>query len=253
MVLGYACSKYTKGLLSQPETLQLVDCFFRLLCKKEQNVKHIVLKVIPLTTPALAFLKEKYPKIKLVFNTRHPRSTTISFRKLEQRLITFSSALSGLWTLASRGKAHQFLLSLPSFDSLDWWQAMRRDLSRIKVSDPWPQQKALMVVYYFYAPILAFLANREQYCHLVLYEDLADNPTSVVKDLLNALNHPAEHLSHAIEALKKDSQAGMFGGRGSSREDQAEALEEVEKLFQRFNAPLSVNMTEEAWRNFFLK
>ena len=59
MVLGYACSKYTTGLLSQPETLQLVDCFFRLLCKKERNVKHVVLKVIPLTTPALAFLKEK--------------------------------------------------------------------------------------------------------------------------------------------------------------------------------------------------
>ena len=253
MVLGYACSKYTKGLLSQPETLHLVDCFFRLLCKKEKNVKHIVLKVIPLTTPALVFLKEKYPKTKLVFNSRHPRSTTISFRKLEQRLITFSSALSGLWTLASLGKSHQFLLSLPSFDNLDWWQAMRRDLSRIKVSDPWPQQKALMVVYYFYAPILAFMANREQYCHLVLYEDLADNPTSVVKDLLNALDHPSEHLSYAIEALKKDSQAGMFGGRGSSRdqEDQREALEEVEKLFQRFNAPLSVNMTEEAWRNFF--
>ena len=105
MVLGYACSKYTKGILSKPETLQLVDCFFRLLCKKERNVKHVVLKVIPLTTPALSFLKEKYPKIKLVFNTRHPRSTTISFRKLENRLLTFSTALSGIWNLARWGKA----------------------------------------------------------------------------------------------------------------------------------------------------
>ena len=92
------------------------------------------------------------------------------------------------------------------------------------------KQKALLVVYLFYAPIVAFLANRKQYCHLVLYEDLADNPTLVVKTLLSA--HPAEHLPFALDALGKDSQAGMFGGRGSSGEpeDHTEALEEVEKI-----------------------
>ena len=116
------------------------------------------------------------------------------------------------------------------------------------------KQKALLVVYLFYAPIVAFLANRKQYCHLVLYEDLADNPTLVVKNLLSALNHPAEHLSThpaehlplALDALEQDSQVGMFGGRGSSgeQEDHTEALEEVEKMFERFKAAtLSVNMT----------
>ena len=117
-----------------------------------------------------------------------------------------------------------------------------------------PDKAPLLVVYLFFAPIVAFLANRKQYCHLVLYEDLADNPTLVVKNLLSALNHPAEHLPFALDALGKDSQAGMFGGRGSSgeQEDHTEALEEVEKMFERFNAaPLSVNMTEEAWRYLF--
>ena len=109
-----------------------------------------------------------------------------------------------------------------------------------------PDKAPLLVVYLFFAPIVAFLANRKQYCHLVLYEDLADNPTLVVKNLLSALNHPAEHLPFALDALEQDSQAGMFGGRGSSgeQEDHTEALEEVEKMFERFNAAnLSVNMT----------
>ena len=66
MVLGFACNKCSLGELSPSEALQLFDHFFRVLCKKEENVKHVVLKLVQWATPALAFLKAKYPKIKLV-------------------------------------------------------------------------------------------------------------------------------------------------------------------------------------------
>ena len=253
MALGYACNKCTLGQLSPVEALQLFDHFFRVLCKKEENVKHIVLKLDTWTTPALAFLKAKYPKIRLVFNTRHPRSTAISNRKLEKTLITFSRTLSTLWTVAWKGKARQFLFSLPSFNSPAWWNALRRDIGRIQVTDPLPQVMAMSIVYFFYPPIVAFLANRKDYSHLVLFEDLAQNPRLTVKNLLKALDVPPENLSRALEALGKDSQGGMFGGRGSSgeREDLTQALEEVDKLFKIFNAPLSTSMTDDEWRKVF--
>ena len=256
MVLGFACNKCSLGELSPSEALQLFDHFFRVLCKKEENVKHVVLKLVQWATPALAFLKAKYPKIKLVFNTRHPRSTAISNRKLEQRLITFSRTLSNLWTVAKKGKAHQFLFSLPSFHSVAWWNALRRDLGRIQVWDPLPKVLGTTIFYFWYPPIVAFLANRKDYSHLVLFEDLTENPTQTVRSLLKALDLPPEHLSRALQALEKDSQRGMYGGRGSSGERGLppawfQAFQETDKLFKIFKAPLSMNMTDEEWRKTF--
>ena len=96
-----------------------------MLCKKEDNVKHVVLKLVQWATPALAFLKAKYPKIKLVFNTRHPR---------------------------------------------------------IQVWDPLPKVLGTTIFYFWYPPIVAFLANRKDYSHLVLFEDLTENPTQTVRE-----------------------------------------------------------------------
>ena len=83
-----------------------------------------------------------------------------------------------------------------------------------------------------------------------------ENPTQTVKSLFKALDLPPEHLSRALQALEKDSQRGMYGGRGSSGErglppEWFQAFQETDKLFKRFKAPLSMNMTEDEWRKIF--
>ena len=70
---------------------------------------------------------------------------------------------------------------------------------------------------------------------------------------MKALDVPPEHLSRALQALEKDIQRGMYGGRGSSGERGLppawfRALQETDKLFKRFKAPISMNMTDEEWR-----
>ena len=103
---------------------------------------------------------------------------------------------------------------------------------------------------------MAFLANRKDYSHLVLFEDLTENPTQTVRSLLKALDLPAEHLSPALQALERDSQRGMYGGRRSSKERGLppawlQALKKADKLFKRFEAPPSMNMTDDEWRKTF--
>ncbi len=52
---------------------------------------------------------------------------------------------------------------------------------------------------------------------VVFYENLASKPKEEVTEMFKLSNIPIEHVSTALEALKKDSQQGILGKQGKAR------------------------------------
>ena len=58
-----------------------------------------------------------------------------------------------------------------------------------------------------------------------------------------------EYLDHATEALKSDSQQGVFGNRGLGKiKDESEALGKLDAVFRQFDVPFSSDGSLEQLR-----
>jgi len=252
MVMGYVCSMYQKGMISFAETTQLIDSVFCLLCKRAKKIHHVVLKLAPLNSPAIPIIKLSYPKIDIIFNARHVRPTIRSWVKLEQKFITLSFIVSTLWALATAPKEHSFVYGLPSFSDLLWWQRMREEVRTISLTDPQSKQRALTIVYAHLVPIVTFLHHRYMYTAVILYEDLAEDPKSVVIKLLESLSLPMDHLTLALTVLDRDSQGDMFGPRGQKTiPEEVHMLKAVDDLLKKYEAPYSTETSLEDWKKLF--
>ena len=87
----------------------------------------------------------------------------------------------------------------------------------------------------------------------ILYEDLSENPLKVLATVFKKLDITLSHLNKSMEALKVDSQQGIFGGLGLTRtHDDSRTMKELSNLFKRFKVPLSVEMDLEDLRDILM-
>ncbi len=78
---------YVTGKIESEETVEkLLDSSVRLLCKREpgSDVEHVIIKGMQFTSYVPAMLKRRYPRTKVVFNTRTFGGTAKSFMQIVQ-------------------------------------------------------------------------------------------------------------------------------------------------------------------------
>ena len=70
--------------------------------------------------------------------------------------------------------------------------------------------------------------------------------------MFEALNVPLEHLDHAMTALKRDSQAGVMGKRGTEHHRVSPAeYAHIDKLFAEVGIPANSKQTVEEMKAVF--
>ena len=89
---------YLTGKVSYAEYQHLLESTFRIQCKKEKGIDPIVMEWVPFASPTIPFLKEKYPDINLIFNTRNLKETHGSIKKVFDSIMPFSMLLITVFT-----------------------------------------------------------------------------------------------------------------------------------------------------------
>jgi len=218
----------------------LIQSAFRLHCKIEPSdvnkVKHIFFKATPYQTPEIKVISKLFPEFVLVFNTRHPVPSLRSFMKFGEIATTrLFWKLGILWRWLVNGK-YGFYFE-PEFD---------KDLA--------PYSKWYMNMTYiellariYCRVVKAYFLHKNEYKKVILYEKLCQNPTKELKEIFSLLKVDEKNVALALEALKQDSQNGIFGGIGSMRNKNIprELWDKWDDLFIEHNLPLRRDISIE--------
>ena len=132
------------------------------------------------------------------------------------------------------------------YGDIEWWKIYRKR----KFSFDKDVERAKFLFHNWWGPIAMYRKMKKRYVATILYEDLVKEPKKVIKDLFDSLGISKEFLELSLEALKTDSQQGLFGKKGSSKtKDQSEALCKLDSIFKQFNVPFSSDGTLEQLKN----
>lgn len=237
----YTWNLYLRGEVSLAEYEKILDSTFKIQCKKEDNINRIIIKVPMCATSTLSYLKSTYPKIQLLFITRHPLASFRSYDKL--------------WTILPVSGALGFLLDVNKFRSknypipvndLTWWQRYREALEEGMTLD---QQIAITRVFFFnYWMVMdAYLQNKSSYDYNIFYEDLVQKPSEIIEEVFLKLEIPKQYLAEALTAMKGDSQKGFFKG-GYTDKDLPKVIDLMNKKFKEHQVPITVDMPMDEFR-----
>ncbi len=91
------------------------------------------------------------------------------------------------------------------------------------------------------------------YEHVILYENLSEDPEMELTRIFKVMGIPMKHLPAALGALKSDSQKGTFGSRGQGRSLKLppESLAGLDKYLGEFNLPMKHNTSAEEFKKLY--
>ncbi len=205
------------------------------------TTERVVIKLTQFSCPFLGELARLFPEARLIRSTRMPAASIASYRRI---LELFDSRLYGRlgvnwknWLCPALSLALERVLGEGegAAPALSPW---RRDISTYEVA-------ALS----YGASLACTKLHEDAFAATILYEDLSARPEAAVRTLLEALGVDPAHLPGALEALGRDSQAGMFRrfkGQGWTPEERRRCGE----WFARLKLPISVDCTEEEFRAY---
>ncbi len=228
---------YMHDRLEKQEYKKLLQSTIRLMCRvnQDESANHIVIKLSPFISMAMELFKDLFPNMNHVFITRQVKPQIRSCFKLLRRTVPWLARRTGVFTAQVMRT-----ISVPYDDQV--FQKMRRKMAKKNfITDvEYCQLAAFMTagVYHIYFEYKNFF-NR-----VVIYERLNDKPEVEMREIFRVLHLPINDLNLALEALKVDSQHGLFGPRGHEDiEDVAEWWEVVDATFSRVGVPIRSSMT----------
>ena len=128
------------------------------------------------------------------------------------------------------------------YDDIKWWKIYRRN--RLCFDED--VERAKFLFFNWWGAIELYRKMKPKYVATVIFEDLVMDPKKEIENLFDALKVSKDHLNYSLEALKIDSQQGIFGKRVSlETKDQSESLDKLDSLFNQFDVPFSSEGTLE--------
>lgn len=107
----------------------------------------------------------------------------------------------------------------------------------------------------FAGAVACYLTHKSVVKQTILYEDLVRDPRKEMETFFLTFGFPVEDLDDALKAMTKDSQNNMFKDNKAqaSNKKASDILheEEIDKIFQECQVPLSCSMTFEEFSQLF--
>jgi hypothetical protein len=229
-----------QGKVDMDEYRRLVRSVTRVQCKRDidSQMDHVVIKMTNLVAPMFPTLKEFYPESKFIFNTRHLKPSIKSFMKIVNSLPTFA--------LVS-GMAEKFAwdhASIP-YDEPIWWDRLRT-YSSGRHSFTTLEEK---LIFGYAGEMSDYFKHKDDYHMVVLYEDILEDSEREAQRLFKLLGLDSQHIPHALEALKEDSQQGIFGARGDGNIVVLDSThDKVDQLLKEYGIPIRLSMTVQEYK-----
>ena len=87
---------------------------------------------------------------------------------------------------------------------------------------------------------------------IIFYEDIVDNPEAVCKRLFDVCKLKTDYIPLALEALKSDSQKGLFVTRGKKPSAPKSDVDCANAMFAECRIPITCEMSSQEFRKFIL-
>jgi len=225
--------------ISQAEYVRLLKSALRIQCKPELSkpeITHVFIKMSNFAGTTFPALKELFPDIQQMFITRRYKESLLSYFKIAR-------GLPQIWIWL--GHSYNLFLHHLSFPVEDpkWW-----DLYRFKTNEGFTYAEGLAFTYA--GAIESFVRTRENYDHVMLYEDIKAEPEREARALFNALGLDEKYIPDALSAMREDAQQGVLGIRGTAHIELTPIeMVETDATFKMLDSPLTMNMTLEQLRS----
>jgi len=204
---------YEEGEIGLSQLRMLQRSAFRLLFKVEPNadVGRIFLKLSNFNMSDIPLLREWFPDIRLLFNTRQPIACVRSYRKITGALSTCLYYKSGLMWKDLFKPGITFLYPGTSMEKelTAKGRTMVQSLANWRPPQPVSEDE-LNMLFYVGAISCFFHAKPGVWNEALLFEDILKNPADAAARLLKSVGvdvgERPEVLQKALEAAKLDSQ-----------------------------------------------
>ncbi len=232
------------GSITADESCRLIRSAIRLHCKVEpgSGVKRIFMKMTSFHGPQFGDFGKLFPQFIYFFNTRHPIP---SLKSLKHVVLSSPMDLSMLLGLRWREMANmKFTISYYSkYDHLS------------KRYNKWIPYRAetFFGLFTYSMTILAYFDNKNLFNRTILYENLTREPEEELKKVFNIFGVSLDHIPVALDALKKDSQNGIWGQRGGGHSYVLDPryLSTFDEYMKEMDLPIRHGMTEEEFKELF--
>jgi hypothetical protein len=224
--------------ISHAEYRRLLKSALRIQCKPElskPDITHIFIKMSNFSSPTFPLLKELFPDVQQMFITRKYRESLLSYFKIVR-------GLPQIWYWM--GESYNFFINHMTFpvDDPHWWQLYREEKSRGFTDEEG-------IAFGFSGSIETFLRHKDNYDHVMLYEDIRAEPEREARALFDALGLDDRYIPDALAAMREDSQQGVLGVRGNAHITLTEEeIANTEAMFRLTDSPLSLDMTLDQLR-----
>ncbi len=243
MVLSQANNHFRKQWINYDQMRRLVQTCVRIQCKVEpgSNVERFVIKVTPSASPTTIVTAELFPQFKYIFNTRHPKPSSISLLKLMNSVRE--------WNLFVMLKINlkEFAYNNFPFPYKENYLKMTENV--FKILYKYSIEDLLSVVYA--ATFLTYWDCKDIYHQVILYENLVAEPEKEVKKFFKTIGISEDHVPGALEALKTDSQKGTFGKREEKPVISDQMWQRLDSITKSFVPELSSKMSVEEFKSLF--
>ena len=234
----------TSGKVSRDVSRRLLRSAVRLHCKisPDEKIERIFMKMTILNAPQFEDFAKLFPQIHYIFNTRHPVPSMRSQKQVIGHVETglYYKLQFGWRELAGMN------FSIPYGPK---YEHVVKSLNKWKQNITYIQSAYLM-----YASVVAtYFDHKDIYEHVILYENLVENPTEEVLKTFKILDIPEHHLRKALSALEKDSQNGTFGSQGGGRKLalSKEDLQELDGYLKDFDLPFRHDITVDDFKSLY--
>lgn len=234
---------FTIGKISKDDMKSLTLSGLRLLCKVEPSCQHlqrIFIKFTCMNAPQFETFREVMPQMKLIFNTRQLVPSLKSLKKITANIAKDTIGDRGGFQWRWGAQFHLVPFGDPMRDQMfqqfnTWFQHVNDEV---------------MFAFMTAGVDYCFLARKDIYEMVVLYEDLHSDPKKVLQELFKIIEAPEDQLDLALEALEHDSQNNILAPRGEAKTGQLsrDKYKEIDQVFKDLGVPLYCDMSFEEFK-----
>ncbi len=230
--------------ISEDEVRKRLRSAIHILAKtrNDSRVERVTFKVAETLVPWLGIVKELFPRIKMIKNTRHPINSVLSLRKVGTVMF---EGLLGKWGSNWRNwSGPAFILALERCSGISrpaklnpwWWWGL------ITMDD--------ISILYYVSNLTGVQKVNHVFDMVVLFEDLIGDREVSVRKILKIIDMDNEEtVKMALEAYEKDSQNGIFDRKTSA--DLSNKMRESANYWMNVaNLPINVDCPMETFREY---
>ena len=191
-------------------------------------------------------MKKAYPDVKIVYNTRLPKPSNISYYQI------YTGHLYEDWvdelTFHPQKWWQKTPIPIPSVHRQDELYKTLKDHTYSMTKDTLEIKSTSL----FAVSLICYLQNKAFVDHLLIYDEWMKDVQAETEKLFESLNVPKDYVQLALTAMKRDSQDNYFVNSSRDKKNvfTEDQVRRINCIYKVLDLPLKYEMKLEEFKTF---